>query len=282
MKKSNLKSTVALCLGLLYGSHAANAILMVDFGVSVITPPSSSPVATGFTGGNLVNAPVAATTPTFAWGSIMGVTGLANPVDISISASVPSGNLQPNNLRAISRATGVGSANAVFLDWISVSQLGGTVAIPALKPTLSITLNGLVAGQQYLWKSFHHDASNQTGISAWTLDGLNGTVDGSNGSTSTINAAATAFAGTTTITPDTTPVDGTPDNPATLSQSFTASSSTVVFTLSPTVSTTLTFVESNGVSFAVINGFTLEAVPEPSSALLGLFGALTLLRRRRC
>ena len=33
--------------------------------------------------------------------------------------------------------------------------------------------------------------------------------------------------------------------------------------------------------FAVLDGVSLEAVPEPSAALLGALGALALLRRRR-
>ncbi len=138
-------------------------------------------------------------------------------------------------------------------------------------PTLmTLTLSGLAAGS-YNWTSYHHDTENVHGTFRVQIDtgaGLTQLADGvmtdsTQGGNPTSAVTVSDFAGMAaqgSIYNTSFTTDGVND---------------VVLEFAPYANTAV------HAQIWGMNGFQLTQVPEPSSSLLGLLGALFLLRRRR-
>ncbi len=211
-------------------------------------------------------------------------TGFASPVTVDVDALLNSvvvtTNTPANLFRVINRTPAAGNTNLpttlpdVMRDWIGVTQLAGQA-----ETVLRITVTGLPDGD-YNWTSYHHDINDQTGLTDVSVAANGGSpvtsvVDQSNGITQVANGNNNAFLGSVTGT----------NTPTTFVTPFSIiGGGSFVFTISPQVApNTAALVPSQfaQTAFAVINAFEISAVPEPSTAMLGLLGLLGLSRRRR-
>ncbi len=251
--------------------------LMVDFG--------SGAVASGWQGYAATNAAPDPAAVAYSAASTGFASVVTVDVDALLNGTVLTSNVPANAFRVINRApvavggaSGTGNATSMtdlHGDWLAVAQL------PSQPETvLRITVSGLPAGS-YVWNSWHHDINDQTGLldTSFTVGSsspLNSVIDVSNGLTPTSNVNNSAYLGSTAQT----------NSPVPTLFSFTvAAGENVVFQMSPQAPINTAIASPSqfqSVNFTVINGFTIEAVPEPSSATLGL-GALILgfTRRRR-
>ncbi len=278
---SSKPTTLALSTLLALAQNSVG-MLFVDFGSSNIAPvapsttPTASPVDPAATSGNIPNAPapVAGSETNHLWGTFSSVAGLANPATVTVRA-IGTTALAAANMRAIQRGPTIALGNitanpSLFHDWIGVTQQIGATQTSAF---LQITVSGLADGA-YEWTSWHHDTSDQTGILDWRLGSASGKVDISNGTAFAVGAPANSTdAGVITAT----------NTPSTLVQSFTIAggggNGSIVFELDPQVARDATSGQS--VNFSVINGFTIAAIPEPSTALVSALGLGLMLARRR-
>ena len=147
-------------------------------------------------------------------------------------------------------------------DWIGVDT-----RTPGTDVTFTLTITGLPAGA-YNWLSGHHDG----GVPASGTP--SGNIDG------TADYSFTDATGTNTLANGiifSKQLDGDP--PSFFSHDFTSNGSPIVFSMFKD--------EGQGVAgdinaiFAFTNSLVITQIPEPSAAVLGLFGLLGLLRRRR-
>ncbi|MGC6566160.1 MAG: PEP-CTERM sorting domain-containing protein [Akkermansiaceae bacterium] len=154
-------------------------------------------------------------------------------------------------------------------DWIGVDtrtgnggngNFDGTTGTPTW---IELTLSGLPAGD-YSWTSIHHDTENVfTNFNVY----VDGVLDGS-GYQNDSTLGGNPSSGTETAGPANT-----------YTTTFSSTGADVVLRFEP-----LSGELGNAVhnQLFAINGFQLEnAIPEPSTGLLGLLGAVMLFRRRR-
>jgi hypothetical protein len=278
MKKQILTSLLAL------GTVAttANAALWIDFG------RSGQVLEAGYVGFD-DNHETATTGAAQSFATSFANSGAAS-VDVAASWTNTSDNRVKQvivrgagNNATWTDTTGVG----LVQDWIgSDTRTGnggngnwdGTTGTPTF---MTLTLSGLPAGS-YDWTSFHHDTENihtffevsiDTGVGALSLANGYGT-DGSAGGNPDSELDGSAGRAFTFAEMD---AKGSIYN-----TSFTADgTSDVVFEFTPLSGAIAPAVHNQ---FFFLNGFQLDqqAVPEPSTGLLGLLGAALLgLRRRR-
>lgn len=144
----------------------------------------------------------------------------------------------------------------------------GTTGTPT---HLDLTLSGVPAGS-YSWTSYHHDTEN-----VWADYSVGVSLDGGSSFTSAgAGSMTSSSSGGNPANPNRVS-DGSAD---TLSSTFRTAfaadgANDVVIRFTPMADT-----QVHRRIFAV-NGFELAVVPEPSTALLGLFGLALAFRRRR-
>ena len=193
--------------------------------------------------------PGAGTLYTTAAQQTAGGSDIGSDITVTLShANLPNGNL---DFRSVSRN---GAAGETVNDWIGVdSRNGGT------NVSLTITISGLAAGD-YTWLSNHHDGG--TGVTNGN-QAAPATLTFNSASPQVVDAAFAHSAG-----------NGGNTSYAQFSTAFTSDGSDVSLTIA---------VNDTGIAdFGFINDVTIaNAIPEPSTALLGLLGGLGLLRRRR-
>jgi len=178
------------------------------------------------------------------------------------TANLPQGSA---DFRTVSRNGGDGATNP-HNDWIGLDTRTGGVDV-----TFTLTISGLPAGD-YTWLSGHHDGGvNLAGPSNGNLDG-------------NADYSFTDASGSTGLIADgvTFTRQDIPDTPSFLSLNFTSDGTNdVVFSMQMDENQRADPSDTNSL-FAFANSLVIsDAVPEPSTALLGLLGGLGLLRRRR-
>ena len=194
-------------------------------------------------------------------GATANYTEFGSTITVTLTtANLPQGNL---DFRAVTR-NGTDGATNPHNDWIGVDTRTSGVDV-----TFTLTVSGLPAGN-YTWLSGHHDG----GVNA----GSNGNLDGS------ADYSFTDASGSTGLIADgiTFTRQDVPDTPSFLSLNFTSNGTDdVVFSMQMDENQRADPSDTNSL-FAFANSLVIEdAVPEPSTALLGLLGGLGLLRRRR-
>jgi len=201
-------------------------------------------------------------------GNVTVTPAWPNTSDRRVQQSIDRGagfdnNWNDNDLNLVTDFIGIDTRtnNGGFGNW------DGTNGTPTL---MTLTLDGLAAGS-YNWTSYHHDTEHVHGTFRVQIDtgtGLSQLADGvmtdsSPGGNPNSAVTVSDFAGMT--------AQGSIYN-----TSFTADGvNSVVLEFAPYANTAV------HAQIWGMNGFQLTQVPEPSSSLLGLLGALFVLRRRR-
>lgn len=311
MKLRNLLLAVPLMATAFTPAHGA---LFVDFG-TVTTAGVNSPVAAGASSGNVLNNPSSGAGP-ITYVDLSGLdTGGFGTAAVQGVVTMSSGDIPNNTFRAINRTPGAKTAaqnpglnnntpnDPLFRDWIGVTQsstldMATNIITLNPSPTLTFTVSGIQPGE-YVWTSWHHDVDDQTGLIDYeftdALGVTTGTIDISHGANSAsgantgspannVNGRGPAVNGTGD------PLNNPPGTPTSFSRtvivdasgtfSFAMRSGMDPSLLSPTDNLPFSTTSQN---FAIINGFELVRVPEPSTvALLGSFAAIaTVVVRRR-
>jgi hypothetical protein len=294
---------------------SARGDLLVDFGT---TASGGSPVAPGMSSGNVANNPSSGAGP-ITYVNLAGLdTGGFGTASVEGVVTMSSGNIPNNTFRAVNRTPAAKTAaqnpglnnntdnDALYRDWIGVTQfstLVNDVITLSPSPTLTFTVSGLLPGQ-YVWTSWHHDIDDQTGLIDYTFtDALGvttGVIDASHG-TNFISTAASN--GSNTGAPPNSvngrefavngtgdPLNNPPGMPTAFTHEFTVGASgSFSFAMTSGLDPSLMSPTENtpyltqALNFALINGFQVARVPEPSSmALLGSFAVIaTLVVKRR-
>jgi hypothetical protein len=271
-----------LAFGVLAPLIAANTVsastVFANFGAFNSTPEP------GYT--NVV--PLTAVTNTIvlaATDSLTFTTPVVGGVTITAtSATVGGGAIADNRLRAFTRQLTAGDFTGP-LGILTAGFIGtqrGFLAADATDlvnnpsglsraSSLIVGLSGVTAGD-HTWTSYHLD----NGIGAAGNQSGQMRIEFSNNAGATFTTLATNFQVT-----DSEAV-GTPLNANPFTHTFTATGADILFRFTNVaLGSNAAGAPASAEDFTVINGFNLVPVPEPSSALLGLVGALTLLRRRR-
>lgn len=243
--------------------------LMIDFGSGTLAAGWQS-----YAAANAAPDPAAVVYSSLSTGFASDVTV---DVDAVLNGSVLTSNTPANAFRVVNRTPGLENGTAqpdLLRDWLAVTQLASQP-----ETILRVTVTGLAPGE-YQWTSWHHDLNDQTGLMdmTMTVGGSSVTsqtvIDVSNGATATANGNNNPYLGVSTPTND----------PTMFAQTFTVTAGqALVFELSPqspinTPSTAPSQFAS--VNFTVMNGFQIQAIPEPSVGILGLLAAGLLAGRR--
>lgn len=291
---------------------SAKGDLLVDFGT---TASGGSPVATGWSDGNVANNPSSGAGP-ITYVNLAGLdTGGFGTASVEGVVTMSSGDIPGNTFRAVNRAAPAAlipernpglnnetSNNDLFRDWIAVTQFSSIVndvIVLNESPTLTFTISGLDPGP-YVWTSWHHDIADQTGLINYTftdaLGSTSGVIDASHGTNqfSTAVPPSAAHATNTGLPPNTVngrglAVNGTGDplnNPPGMPTAFThefivGASGSFSFAMSSGFDPSLMSATENlpyvttSLNFALINGFQIQRVPEPGT--MGLIGSVAAI-----
>jgi hypothetical protein len=238
-------------------------------------------------------------------------TGGFGTASVQGVVTMSSGDIPNNTFRAVNRANpGARTAaqnpglnnntsnDLLFRDWIGVTQfstLVNEVITLSPSPTLTFTVSGLLPGK-YVWTSWHHDTEDQTGLIDYTftdaLGATTGVIDASHG---TNFISTTGTNGSNTGAPPNTvngrgfavngtgdPMNVTPGTPTAFTHEFIVDGSgSFSFAMSSGLDPSLQSPTENtpyltqALNFALINGFQVARVPEPST--IGLLGSFALI-----
>lgn len=218
---------------------------------------------------------VTATYPTTLTGTpnVTLTPSWSNTTDARVQQSISRGDGNNNQYLDNGAITDpVFSVNLVR-DWIGIDtrtgnggngDFDGSTGTPTW---IELTLGGLPAGD-YTWTSIHHDTENVfTNFNVYVDGVFDGTGYQADSSTGGNPDSATASSGVLL------------GDANTYTTTFTSTGADVVLRFEPLSGELGSAVHNQ---LFAINGFQLEnAIPEPSTGLLGLLGAMMLLRRRR-
>jgi hypothetical protein len=286
----------------------ARGDLLVDFGATGGTaPPPADRVADGWSDGNVANNPSSGS-PSITYVNLTGLdTGGFGTATVEGVVTMAGGvNIPSNTFRAVNRATPTTKTAAqnpglnnnvdnelLMRDWIGVTLLTTTVSgviTPGASPTLTLNVSGLLPGK-YVWTSWHHDTEDQTGLIDYTFTDARGSTSGVIDISHGVNAASGSNTGlpANTVSGRGPAVNGNgdlmnviPGMPTSFTHEFIVGpSGTFSFAMSSGFDVSLLDTMDNApysatsLNFALINGFQVARVPEPST--VGLFGSLALM-----
>jgi hypothetical protein len=275
MKKPGKSFALGCLVAALSVDFAGASTIAVNFGAfgSATEPGYTDVFPTAAVAGTVVTA--ASDQLVFGTSTVGGVTITAT------SATVGGGAIADNRIRALNRFPTpppnpeyTGPLSLLTTSWIG-TQRGFLAAdgVDSRASSLTISLSGVTAGL-HTWTSYHLD----NGLPATAGNGNQSgqlRIEFSNDSGVTFTTLASAFQIADTealgVPPDANPFSHTFTSVAGQDVRFRFTNVAPGLLASGSVDV--------GQDFVVINGFNL--IPEPSSALLGLIGALGLLRRRR-
>ena len=178
--------------------------------------------------------------------------------------------------------TWIGDKQSLLRDWIGIDSRSGSGGNSSGSPTyMTLTLGGLAAAE-YSMRTYHHDVEQMNSLFTVEISTDGGSTYGSiiNGRMTNSEAGGTPAGNEVPAGSGVNVIGG---DPALLSSTMNLS-----FTATGSDDVVIRFAVDHPGSdsdvhqtFFGINGFELDQVPEPSSALLAFLGMGLLVRRRR-